>query len=64
MKRHFPGLHADAARKDEFLEGIFLVRVDRAYYRCAPRSPFSSLASRSLRLRTSFPARLRADSIA
>jgi hypothetical protein len=26
MKRHFPGLHAEASRGDGVLEGIFLVR--------------------------------------
>ncbi len=44
MKRHFPGLHADAARTNEFLEGIFLVRVDRAYYRWHPQKPFFILS--------------------
>ena len=44
MKRHFPGLHADAARANEFLEGIFLVRVDRAYYRWHPQKPFFILS--------------------
>ena len=44
MKRHFPGLHADATRKNEFLEGIFLVRVDRAYYRWHPAKPFFILS--------------------
>jgi hypothetical protein len=44
MKRHFPGLHAEAARKDDFLEGIFLVRVDRAYYRWHPQKPFFILS--------------------
>ena len=64
MKRHFPGLHAEAARKDDFLEGIFLVRVDRAYYRWHPQKPFFFSASRSLRPRTSPPARLQGGSIA
>jgi hypothetical protein len=40
MKRHFPGLHAEAARTDDVLEGIFLVRVDRVYYRWHPQQPF------------------------
>ena len=44
MKRHFPGLHAEATRKDDFLEGIFLVRVDRAYYRWHPQKPFFILS--------------------
>jgi hypothetical protein len=40
MKRQFPGLHAEAIRADDILEGIFLVRVDRAYYRWQPQKPF------------------------
>ena len=60
MKRHFPGLHADAAQANDFLEGIFLVRVDQPIIAGTPRSPSSSSASRSLRLRTSPPAKLRA----
>jgi hypothetical protein len=44
MNRHFPGLHADAARAGDFLEGIFLVRVDRAYYRWHPQKPFFILS--------------------
>ena len=44
MKRHFPGLHVDAARANDFLEGIFLARVDRAYYRWHPQKPFFILS--------------------
>ena len=33
MKRQFPGLHAEASRASDVVEGVFLVRVDRAYYR-------------------------------
>jgi hypothetical protein len=44
MKRHFPGLHAGAAHAGDFLEGIFLVRVDRAYYRWHPQKPFFVLS--------------------
>jgi hypothetical protein len=40
MKRHFPGLHAEPTRVDDSLVGIFLVRVDRAYYRWHPQKPF------------------------
>jgi hypothetical protein len=40
MKRHFPGLHSEPNRVDDSLEGIFLVRVDRAYYRWHPQNPF------------------------
>ena len=44
MKRHFPGLHAEASRDDGILEGVFLVRVDRAYYRWHPQKPFFILS--------------------
>ena len=44
MKRHFPGLHAVASRGDAVLEGVFLVRVDRAYYRWHPQKPFFILS--------------------
>jgi hypothetical protein len=44
MKRHFPGLHVEPAQTNEFLEGIFLVRVDRAYYRWHPQKPFFILS--------------------
>ena len=39
MKRHIPGLHTEPNRGDDSLEGIFLVRVDRAYYRWHPQKP-------------------------
>ena len=40
MKRLFPGLRRTGRTGDEPLEGIFLVRVDRAYYRWHPQRPF------------------------
>ena len=40
MKRHFPGLHTEPNQVDDSLEGVFLVRVDRAYYRWHPQKPF------------------------
>ena len=40
MKRHFPGLHTEPNCVDDSLEGIFLVRVDRAYHRWHPQKPF------------------------
>ena len=40
MRRHFPGLHTGPTRADDSLEGIFLARVDRAYYRWHPQKPF------------------------
>ena len=44
MKRHFPGLHVEPAQVNEFLEGIFLVRVGRAYHRWHPLKPFFILS--------------------
>ena len=40
MKRHIPGLHSEQRESDDTLEGIFLVRVDRAFYRWHPQRPF------------------------
>jgi hypothetical protein len=44
MTRHFPGLHSGGSRSDEILQGVFLVRVDRAYYRWHPQKPFFVLS--------------------
>jgi hypothetical protein len=40
MKRHIPGLHCESRSSEEILEGVFLVRVDRAFYRWHPQRPF------------------------
>jgi hypothetical protein len=40
MKRQTPGLQREGQNGEEFLEGIFLVRVDRAFYRWHPQRPF------------------------
>ena len=40
MKRRIPGLHQQAQNGDDILEGIFLVRVERASYRYHPQKPF------------------------
>ncbi len=41
MKRHIPGLHSEAQNNaDNTLEGVFLVRVERAFYRWHPQKPF------------------------
>ena len=40
MKRHIPGLRQAAQNGDDLLEGVFLVRVDRAFYRWHPQRPF------------------------
>ncbi len=43
MRRRIPGLHQQAQNGDDVLEGIFLVRVDRASYRYHPQKPFFAL---------------------
>ncbi len=40
MKRHIPGLHAEQHSGEEKLEGAFLARVDRVFYRWHPERPF------------------------
>jgi hypothetical protein len=40
MKRHIPGLHHESRNSEDILEGVFLVRVDRAFYRWHPQRPF------------------------
>jgi len=43
MKRHIPGLHCEQPESIDNLEGILLVRVDRAFYRWHPQRPFYAL---------------------
>ncbi len=43
MKRHIPGLHSSARDGENSLEGLFLVRVERAFYRWYPQKPFFAL---------------------
>src|ERR1700680_3453281 len=43
MKRHIPGLHCGQHQSDNTLEGIFLVRVDRVFYRWRVERPFCVL---------------------
>ncbi len=43
MKRHIPGLHEHMRNGEGLLEGIFLVRVERAFYRWHPQKPFFAL---------------------
>ncbi len=43
MKRHIPGLHGAAHDEDSNLEGLFLVHVERAFYRWHPQKPFFTL---------------------
>ena len=44
MKRRIPGLHQQAQSGDDILEGVFLVRVERASYRYHPKKPFFVLS--------------------
>ena len=43
MRRHIPGLQSRTPETDNRLEGIFLVRVERAFYRWHTRKPFLAL---------------------
>jgi hypothetical protein len=43
MRRHIPGLHQAAQSGNKELEGVFLVRVERAFYRWHPRKPFFAI---------------------
>ena len=43
MRRHIPGLQSRTPETDNRLEGIFLVRVERAFYRWHPQKPFLAL---------------------
>ena len=40
MRRQIPGLHGRQQKRDDTLEGAFLVRVDRVFYRWHPQRPF------------------------
>jgi len=40
MRRQIPGLHLNQREVEDKLEGLFLVRVDRARYRWHPQKPF------------------------
>ena len=40
MKRHILGLGGDTPNTSNNLEGVFLVRVDRVFYRWHPERPF------------------------
>ena len=43
MKRHIPGLHSRQQDGDRPLEGLFVVRVERASYRWHPQRAFLQL---------------------
>jgi hypothetical protein len=43
MRRHIPGLHYQQSSIESKLEGLFLVRIDKASYRWHPQKPFLAL---------------------
>ena len=43
MTRRIPGLHQQPPNRDDILEGLFLVQVERAFYRWHAQKPFFSL---------------------
>jgi hypothetical protein len=43
MRRHIPGLHSRQQNLENNLDGLFLVRVERASYRWHPQKPFLAL---------------------
>ncbi len=43
MRRHLPGLHSGNSDLVSNLEGLFLVKVERASYRWHPQKPYLSL---------------------
>ncbi|MGC2465753.1 MAG: hypothetical protein WA517_11205 [Candidatus Acidiferrum sp.] len=43
MRRHIPGLHSWQPDDRNLLEGLFLVRVDRALFRWQPKKPYLEL---------------------
>jgi hypothetical protein len=43
MRRHIPGLHFQRQNSESNLDGLFLVRVDRATYRWHREKPFLEL---------------------
>ena len=43
MRRYIPGLHSRQQTVENNLDGLFLVRVDRAFYRWHPQKPFLAL---------------------
>jgi hypothetical protein len=43
MRRHIPGLHSTQQTLENSLDGLFLVRVDKASYRWHAQKPFLAL---------------------
>jgi hypothetical protein len=43
MRRYIPGLHSRQQTVESNLDGLFLVRVEKAFYRWHPQKPFLAL---------------------
>jgi len=43
VKRRVPGLHLGTGDEGGVLEGLFLVRIDRVFYRWHPKKPYFAL---------------------
>jgi hypothetical protein len=43
MRRHVPGLHSSQQPLEGSLDGLFLVRIDKASYRWHSQKPFLAL---------------------
>ncbi|HTQ61273.1 MAG TPA: hypothetical protein VMI32_13685 [Candidatus Solibacter sp.] len=43
MRHHLPGLYSSQVANGRLLEGLFLVRVDRAFFRWQPKKPYLEL---------------------
>ena len=43
MRRHIPGLHSERIIVENHLDGLFLVRVEKAAYQWHPQKPFLAL---------------------
>src|ERR1700730_2425507 len=43
MRRHIPGLHSKQHDVEDYLDGLFLVRIERASYRWHAQKPFFDL---------------------
>jgi hypothetical protein len=53
MRRHIPGLHSRQQDPANTLDGLFLVRVERAAYRWHPQKPFLEVRFAVLEPKTS-----------
>jgi hypothetical protein len=51
VMHHIPGLHRKNSASPNEIDGVFLVRVDRAFYRWHPTQPYFCCDSLSLNLK-------------